>query len=415
MSVEYKPLKFKCHEKLQKYNAEYWNRVRQARASGKRVVWCSAFAPPEIAMAMDFIPIFVMNNSASCGAAKVSTALCERAEMDGYSPDLCSYPRTDIGSALMGEETLNPFKPPKPDLIFVTNGQCHSMRKWNESLAQIFNAPMYMIDTPFMHDDADAETRQRAKAYVKDQLQEFIAFLEDFTGQRYNYDRLGELVELSGRMTRTWLECLDMRENSPSPISVFDIFTHLTPMLGLRSTAEGASYYEEWKEEIAERVKNKIGAFPNERFRLHLDGVPLWFNLKGLAAKYAQYGAVPITHVYPFQFSIWAGLDSSRPLDSIAECMLSAPVNRGIKQRAEVYINLINKYRLDGVVMQMGQTCKALCESAYLNCEEVEERTGVPCVTYDTDFCDARLHYDAEVDSKLQAFIELLESRASRA
>ena len=156
--MEVKPLRFECQEKLKKLTERYWE---EAREGGKKIAWCSALVPAEILRAMDFFLIFAMNNSATCGTARVSLGLCERAEEEGFSQDLCSYARTDIGSALMGDETLSPLKPPKPDLIIVGNGQCHSISKWLESLAHIWNIPIILIDVPFFD-----ERREEAERYI---------------------------------------------------------------------------------------------------------------------------------------------------------------------------------------------------------------------------------------------------------
>jgi len=411
METEYKPIKLKCHEKLRKITAEYWEKAHHARDMGKYVVWCSGLVPAEFVTAMDFFPIYCMNNSATSAGQGVSLELCEMAEAEGYSPDICSYPRTDIGSALAGEKTKNPLRPPKPDLLLVGNGQCHTITKWLESLGWVFDVPVILIDVPFMHDDADKETFNRAHAYIKDQLQELISFLEEFTGRPFNYDKLQEDISNSSRMFRLWLEALDMRQNIPCPLTAFDIFTHLFPVLGFRGTVEGADYFQEFKEEVAERVVNKFSAIPNERFRVHLDGVPMWFNLRGMANKFAAYGACPITHPYPILFGAFKGLDASMPIDSTAECMLRPYINHGMKYRIDVIVEQVEKYHLDGLAMQMSRTCKALCTGVYDMMEEVEKRTGVPGVVFETDMCDTRLYSEAQVDTRLEAFFEMLAAR----
>lgn len=412
METNYKPVKFKCHEKLQRISASYWEKAAQTKSLGMRTVWCSGLVPAEFLTAMDFFPVYVMNNSATCGVRGASLDLCQIAEAEGYSPDLCSYPRTDIGLALGGENVKSPIHPPKPDLLVVGNGQCHSITKWLESLARIFDVPVFLIDTPRLHDDMHKETYSRAHAYVKQQLLELISFLEEFTGSPFNYAKLEGSVTNSSRMFRMWSEALDLRRNVPSPLSAFDIFTHLFPVLGLRGTAEAADYYEVFKEEVAERVANKIGTIPEEKFRLHLDSPPMWFGLKSLAGKFASYGAVPVTHVYPLIFGVFTGLEASDPVDSTAKCLLDCYLNRGTKQRTDILAALAQKYRLDGLTMQIARTCKALAGGVPDIIAGVEKKIGIPAMTYETDHCDPRLYSEAQVDTRLAAFFEILEMRS---
>jgi len=403
--------KLKSEETLKGLTASYWKEAREARASGKPIAYCSILAPAEILRAMGFVPIFVMNHSAICGAAKVSTELCEVSERYGYSGDICSYPRTDIGSALSGEETKSPVRPPKADIVVVGNGQCHSITKWLESQSIIFDAPIFLIDIPFMHDDAGEEHFSEASKYVKEQLIEFISSLEELTGSQMDYSRLQEVIDLTVKQMGLWEDILDLRQNIPSPMSAFDIFTNLVPLLGLRGTPEGLAYYEQLKAEIAERVAMKIGAVPDERYRLHLDGVPCWFALRYLATKFASYKACAVTHVYPQIFNIFGLLETSRPLDSYAEALLQPYPNLGVRQRADRLMLLAEKYHLDGLVMQMSRTCKALCTGTLDICDIVKREAGIPTVIYETDQCDSRLHSEAHIDSRMEAFMEILANR----
>ena len=413
METELRPRKFKCHDKLRVLTDDYWQRAYRAREDGKYVAWCSGMIPSDILSAMDFFTVFTMNNSATSASRHVSLDLCEVAEAKGYSPDLCSYAKTDIGSALMGEETKNPLRPPKPDILLVGNGQCHTINKWLESLGHIFNVPVVLIDVPFLHDGFDDDTYERGRRYVVEQLQELITFLEGFCGRRLNYDRLQECVELSGNMFRTWKAVYELCQNVPSPMSVFDIFTHLFPVLGFRATPEGVAYYEDLKAEVAERVAQGISAIPDEKFRVHLDGVPTWFNLRGLYSRLASYGACPITHVYPLIFN-YEKLDSARPLESTTDCLLGAYANRGIKQRTDIVAEAVDDFHLDGLIMQMSRTCKAITVPSYEIAQGVERITGKPYVVYESDMCDPRLHSEAQLDTRLQAFMEVLEHRTAR-
>lgn len=408
METKYQPIKFKCHEKLQRITAEYWEKAHQAQSMGKRVVWCSGIVPTEFFTAMDFFTVYCMNNSATCATRGVSLELCQIAEAEGYSSDLCSYPRTDIGLALAGDKVKTPIMPPKPDVLLIGNGQCHTITKWLEHLGGVFNVPVILIDTPRMHDNTDKETYSRAHAYVKEQLLELISFLQEFTSRPFNYDKFEEDVANSSKMFRLWGEALDMRQSIPSPLNVFDIFTHLFPVMGLRSTVEGADYFQQFKEEVAERVANKTGAIPNEKFRLHLANVPMWFGLRKLASKFAFYGAAPLTHVYPLAFGIFSGLDASKPVDSTAECLLTSYLNRGITQRTDIVVEQVERYHLDGLAMQISRTCKALSTGVYDLIEGVKKRTGLSSVIYETDHCDPRLYSEAQVDTQLEAFFETL-------
>jgi benzoyl-CoA reductase/2-hydroxyglutaryl-CoA dehydratase subunit BcrC/BadD/HgdB len=73
-----------------------------AKQNGKFVAYVNAFTPVELLYAMDIIPIYPENHAAIVGARKMSTDVVGAAESMGYSPDLCSYARCDLGSIKTG-------------------------------------------------------------------------------------------------------------------------------------------------------------------------------------------------------------------------------------------------------------------------------------------------------------------------
>ena len=60
--------------------------------------------------------------------------------------------------------------------------------------------------------------------------------------------------------------------------------------------------------------------------------------------------------------------------------------------------------------MQISRTCKALSTGLYDIVEGVEKRTGAPSVVFETDMCDPRLYSEAQVDTRLEAFFEILSA-----
>ena len=69
----------------------------------KKVAWVTSGAPIEILRALGFFLVYPENHAALCGARRKAEGLAVHAENAGYSRDLCSYARTDIGAALSGD------------------------------------------------------------------------------------------------------------------------------------------------------------------------------------------------------------------------------------------------------------------------------------------------------------------------
>ena len=84
---------------------------RKANRRGK-VAWVTSGFPVEILTALDFYTFYPENHGAICGAARQSEAISIEAENQGYSRELCSYARTDIGSLLSGKTPIRKIPAP---------------------------------------------------------------------------------------------------------------------------------------------------------------------------------------------------------------------------------------------------------------------------------------------------------------
>ncbi len=101
--------------------ARHWLEGRYANL-GRKVAWVTSGAPVELFKALDFYILYPENHAAICGTARVAVDLSSEAEEKGYSRDICSYARTDIGSILSGKTPVG--KLPKPDLLVTCTNIC---------------------------------------------------------------------------------------------------------------------------------------------------------------------------------------------------------------------------------------------------------------------------------------------------
>ena len=104
--------------------------------------------------------------------------MCEVAEEAGYSRDICSYARTDIGNALGGKGSPVGKVPP-PDLLVCCTNICQTVLYWYRVLADHFRVPLIIIDTPFLFRGA----LEHQLAYVQRQLEDMIPVAEGVAGR----------------------------------------------------------------------------------------------------------------------------------------------------------------------------------------------------------------------------------------
>ena len=75
-----------------------------AKTKSHKVAWCTSVGPAELLKGMGFQVFFPENHGAMLGATRMATDLIPAANAIGYSPDICSYLTSDIGSIPEGRK-----------------------------------------------------------------------------------------------------------------------------------------------------------------------------------------------------------------------------------------------------------------------------------------------------------------------
>ena len=131
----------------------------------------------------------------------------------------------------------------------------------------------------------------------KNEHKRLIAFLEEKTGKKMDYDRLKETVRLSYRLTELTLEIDELVAHVPTPMSPECFAATLLAVRLFAGTRPAVDYLEGLKAELQERVDNGIAAANPERFRVMWSAfTPFWDTaLQGFMQQ--KYGAVSVCEV----------------------------------------------------------------------------------------------------------------------
>ena len=397
--------KIRSAKAMRQLMTDYYTKAKIAESDGsKKIAWITSGGPVEPLHAMDVIPIYPENHGAMLGASKMSVEMCQVAEDMGYSRDLCSYFRGDIGSAVTKESPI-PGGLPKPDFLVACNNICGTVTKWYEVLSRYFDVPMFLIDTPFIHQN---KTTQSA-AYVTSQMQEYINFLEEQCGASFDMDRFEEVAHLSMEGVRLWNQVLSTCENSPSPISCFDAFFFLGPIVTLRGTEENNEFYRGLLTELEERVADGIAAVDNEKYRLLWDNLPIWFRVRKLSNLLAARGVALVASTYTNAWGELAPMmDPQNPLESSARVYLHPILNRGTGHKLETIRQMVKDYQADGVILHSDRSCKPYSVGQMDQRERLAQELDVPALLLEADHNDPRSYSDEQGETRLDAFMEVL-------
>lgn len=371
---------------------------------GKPLAWVTSGAPVEILRAMNIPAVYPENFGALCGTRGAASDLCQVAESHGYSPDLCSYARGSVG--MMFNPKLAPLNGiPRPDLLITCSNICGTVLKWYEAAARFYHAPLFVIDTPFIHDDS-GEPSSYSIDYVAAQLEELIAFLTRHTGRKLSQSKLMDVCLLSSETIKLWSEVRELCRARPSPLNAPDLFLNMAPVVTIRGTREAVNFYRTLKAEVEERVAKKVSAIPEEKYRLLWDNIAIWHHLYQFYNYFVDYGACFVVDTYTGGWSMQ--IEQGEPIRALAKAYTKVFLNQSMHVRATNMADAIAKYQVDGFVMHSNRSCKPYSVGQYDIQRRVTEATGRKGLVIEADHCDTRSYADEPIRARIQTFMEML-------
>ncbi len=383
---------------------EYYEGAKHAHEQGKYIAYTTAVSPAELFYAHDIIPVYPENHSVMIITRRMTAELSESVERDGYTTHLCAYARSDLGFRKLHKSPIGGI--PDPDFLLACNAQCFTLTKWFEVLSRRYHAPLFVFDTPQFIRNKTA--REEIIKYVMEQIYEMIESLENLTGRKFDFDRLKEVVEYSRQASILYKTYLDLAAYKPSPISIFDALINMAITVYLRGTPQAVTFYRMLVDEVMEnKVKKGIGAIPNEKYRLYWENLPIWFKFRDHFNLLASYGAVILTSLYAHSWSY--DFDPSDPVRTLAENYASVFSNVELEERAEMALDLFNRYSLNGSLMFLNRSCKAVSFAVHELRDIITKKTGVPALVFESDMGDPRFYSESQIRTRIEAYLETLD------
>jgi benzoyl-CoA reductase/2-hydroxyglutaryl-CoA dehydratase subunit BcrC/BadD/HgdB len=365
------------------------------------VAWVTSGFPVEVLRPLGFHVVYPENHAALCGARRAVPELSDAAEARGYSRDLCSYARTDIGSALTGRTPVGRL--PRPDLLACCTNICQTVLYWYRALARHFGVPLVLVDTPYVYGEAEPHHVR----YVRAQLEELLEVAQRIAGRAADAAALGELTRRSREASLLWGECLAASRSRPAPWTGFDGFFHMAPIVALRGTEECNAYYRMLRDELQDRVRRGIGGVREERHRLLWDNLPIWFAVRELSTLLARHGFNFVCTSYT---NAWAEagsrVDPADPLGSAAAAYTHVILNQDLPNRLSILRRLARDYAADGAVLHSDRSCKPYSIGQIDLKDRLARELGIRVLLLEADHSDPRAYAAEQADNRIAAFME---------
>lgn len=393
--------RIKSGDAMRELMTRYYMDAKGAEGTDLHIAWITSGGPVEPLIAFDVIPVYPENHGAMCGASHMNVELCEVAEGRGFSRDLCSYARGDIGSAMTKGGPIGGL--PRPTFLLACNNICNTVFKWYEELARFFDVPLFIYDTPFVRGDLPGHISD----YSLRQMEELIAFLEKTTGTPYDEQRFMDVAAKSLLAGELWSQVLACNEHRPAPMTCFDAFILMAPIVTLRGTQEVVDFYQGMLEEMKQRIEEGIGILPSEKYRLLWDNIPVWYEMRNLGRLFMELETCLVADTYTSAWT-FSGVDVERPLASMANIYAEVYLNINLERMADKIESLAARFGVDGMIMHSNRSCKPYSLGQYDLAKEFTKRTGKPALVIEADHTDSRWYDRAQIESRIRDFVENL-------
>ena len=358
------------------------------------VAWCGLAVPFDLLSVMGITSCFVEFVGAVLAATGTADPFLEEAEQAGFVGDTCGYHRSVMGAAR--KKIM-----PEPDFLIATTCPCSGGIAIMENLADLFNKDLFVLNVP-------QEDSEQNVAYLADQIRDMVEFVTRHTAEPLDEDKLRQAVENTNRTRKIMEDVYQLAQNVPSPTDgrLLTNFGLVMPLFcGTEAAVEIAQAY---KDEFTARVDNGIPGVPDEKLRLLWIQNRIQFNNPLVELLEKEYRANIVSDELNDIF--WDPIDPQDPYPGMARRAIAIPLNGSIQRRIRHLQKLARAYSLDGAINPCNWGCRQGTGARGLISEGLKE-IGVPVLNLEVDCVDKRNFAEGQLRTRVEAFVEMLESR----
>jgi benzoyl-CoA reductase/2-hydroxyglutaryl-CoA dehydratase subunit BcrC/BadD/HgdB len=362
------------------------NSTRKGIAHPESYAWTNIFAPVEI------LECFGLNCvSIECIASFLSGFLLEDfcidyAENHGIAPTLCSYHKSFVGGVDAGII-------PTPKFAVTTSMICDGNINTFHYLSKKYDVDHYIIDVP-------DEYSESAVAYVVSQLEEMTEMLEQLCGRKLDLCELKRVIHRENQSKALLKEFVGLQKDRCFPntltLNMYLLFaTHL--QIG---TPEVLKFFQHLVEEARD-------------YPLYTGKKLFWVHLfpyyQETLQKYFNYGTDYCIQAGDMNLDYLEPLDINHPMEALAKKMLLNLYNGPFERKVAGISKLVEEMDADAVINFCHWGCKQSSGGVMLLKEEMKKK-DIPMLILDGDAMDRRNSHDGQIKTRLEAFLELLDT-----
>jgi benzoyl-CoA reductase/2-hydroxyglutaryl-CoA dehydratase subunit BcrC/BadD/HgdB len=361
-----------------------------------RVAWCGIAAPFDVLSTMGVTSCFVEFIGAMLASTGMAGEFLEESEHAGFAADICGYHRSVMGAA---------FKDlmPEPDFLIGTTLPCSGGIAVMENLAGHFNKDLFVLNVP-------QQQTENGITYLADQIKQMVQFVSDHTGEALDKEKLRAAIVKTNQAREILEKVYQLAKQIPSPANSKMLANFGIVMALLLGTDAAVDVAKTYHDEFAKRVENGIGGSGNEQIRLMWIQNRIQFKNQLVELLENEFNAVIV--IDELNSITWDPIDPDDPYTGLAKRSISIPFNGEADRRIDHLKKLASDYKIDGAINPCNWGCRQGTGSRGLIAEGLKE-IGVPVLNLEVDCIDQRTFAEGQIKTRMEAFIEMLDSRPS--
>lgn len=346
------------------------------------------FSPTELLHTMGIKPFLIEGFSSFLSGTQCEDVFIDYAEKSGISDTLCSYHKAFIGAV---ESNVVP----KPRFAITSSMICDGNLSTCRYISEKYHIPYYFVDIPY-------EYNSNTEAYVADQLHQAVEFMEDVMNSKFDEEKFKKVVKIendSKKYMRKFYESLKYKY-FPNTLTM-EMYKLFTSHMGL-GTKETLDFYKMQCEDI-----EKYPKYTGQRI--------LWSHIMPFYSDvFKNYFNLNEDHqllACDYNLDNLDEMDYNHPYEAIAKKLLQNRLNGPFQMKIQNIIKMAEDFSADGVINLCSFGCKE-CSGGTMLLKEALKQKNIPYLSIDGDGIDRRNAHEGQINTRLEAFMEILEAKS---
>lgn len=370
----------------QKLEAMMMSFVADALSHSESYVWGNIFSPCEITQCFGLRTLSIECLACYLSGYHLEDYFIDYAQNTGIAPTLCSYHKTFVGA-------IDSDAVPVPQYAVTTSLSCDGNLNTFRYLEKKRGVPFTFLDVPYGDDEASVE-------YLAGQLEEFTAELERRFGRRFEEDKLKEALRIENETRKELMRFFQLQSEYYYP---GELISHLYMMMGMHLLI-GTQEFLDLIRYMIEEIKTYPKYEGKKILWVHL--LPFYQESLNQCFNRSQDYQIIASDII---LDSVEELDPEKPFHSLAKKIIRNMYNGSYSHKAQMVGQLADTLKPDAVIQFCHWGCKQSSGGSVLLKEEMQKK-GIPMLILDGDGIDKRNSHDGQIKTRLEAFLEMLDT-----